>query len=136
MIFAFVYSCFIIIYPNKFTANLLQMYQFDNPEESYYDERRPKLPTQAEAAEEEYEEEEEEVLTREKYYSFKNDKIKYYIQGLALLNFIVSYIFEKVIVPSTTAIWNARKIRKLREKRKIESEQALTMQQLFQLSEN
>jgi hypothetical protein len=134
MIFAFVYSCVIIVWPTKFTANLLQMYNFDNPEDSYYDNRRGPLPEFPE--EEEGVEEEEETITRGLYYSYKNDKIKYYIQGLAILNFIVSYIFEKVIVPSTTAIWNARKIRKLREMKQRETEKALTMQQLFALSEN
>ena len=134
MIFAFVYSCVIIVWPTKFTANLLQMYNFDNPEDSYYDNRRGPLPEFPE--EEEGVEEEEETITRGLYYSYKNDKIKYYIQGLAILNFIVSYIFEKVIVPSTTAIWNARKIRKLREMKQRETEKALTMQQLFALRKN
>jgi cation-transporting ATPase 13A3/4/5 len=116
MIFAFVYSCFIIVYPNKISVDLLQLYNFDDPENSYKDERRDDI-------------EDEEL------YIYKDTQIKYYIQGLALLNFIISYIFEKVIIPATTAIWNARKIRQLREIKRIQSEQALTMQQLFQISE-
>ena len=62
--------------------------------------------------------------------------MKYYLLGLLLLDFIVSYVFEKVIVPATTALWNARKIKKLRELKQKETEKALTMQQLFQISEN
>ena len=116
MIFAFVYSCFIIVYPNKISVDLLQLYNFDDPENSYKDERRDDI-------------EDEEL------YIYKDTQIKYYIQGLALLNFIISYIFEKVIIPATTAIWNARKIKQLREIKRIQSEQALTMQQLFQISE-
>ena len=116
MIFAFVYSCVIILWPNKFIAKLLQLYNFEDPNESFKDERR-------------------DDIDNEELYIYEDHEIKYYIQGLALLNFIISYIFEKVIIPSTTGIWNARKIRKLREKKQRETEQALTMQQLFQISE-
>ena len=116
MIFAFVYSCFIIVFPNKLSVDLLQLYNFDDPENSYKDDRRDDIDD-------------------EDLYIYKDTQIKYYIQGLALLNFIISYIFEKVIIPATTAIWNARKIRQLRDIKRIQSEQALTMQQLFQISE-
>ena len=116
MIFAFVYSCVIILWPNKFIAKRLQLYNFEDPNESFKDERR-------------------DDIDNEELYIYEDHEIKYYIQGLALLNFIISYIFEKVIIPSTTGIWNARKIRKLREKKQRETEQALTMQQLFQISE-
>ena len=117
MLFAFGYSCMIILWPHKYISKLLQMYNFDNPRDSYFDKRR------------------DESEKTDTYYKYKNTQIKYYIQGLALLNFIISYVFEKLIVPSTTAIWNARKIRKLKELKQKESEHALTMQQLFQISE-
>ena len=116
MIFAFAYSCVIILWQNPLLSKLLQMYNFDNPEDSFKDSRR-------------------DDLDEEGLYVYKDSQIKYYIQGLAILNFIVSYIFEKVIIPSTTAIWNAKKIKKLRELKQRESEKALTMQQLFQISE-
>ena len=116
MVFAFVYSCVIILWPNKFIAKLLQLYNFEDPNESFKDDRR-------------------DDIDNEDLYQYEDHQIKYYIQGLALLNFIISYIFEKVIIPSTTGIWNARKIKKLREKKQRETEQALTMQQLFQISE-
>ena len=117
MVFAFGYSCMIILWPHRYISKLLQMYNFDNPKDSYFDKRR------------------EEIEDPEHYYQYKNSQIKYYIQGLAILNFIISYVFEKIIVPTTTACWNARKIRKLRELKQKESEHALTMQQLFQISE-
>ena len=116
MVFAFVYSCVIILWPNKFIAKLLQLYNFEDPNESFKDDRR-------------------DDIDNEDLYQYEDHQIKYYIQGLALLNFIISYIFEKVIIPSTTGIWNARKIKKLKEKKQRETEQALTMQQLFQISE-
>ena len=116
MIFAFAYSCVIILWQQPLLSKLLQMYNFDNPDDSFKDSRR-------------------DDLDEEGLYVYKDSQIKYYIQGLAILNFIVSYIFEKVIIPSTTAIWNAKKIRKLRELKQRESEKALTMQQLFQISE-
>ena len=116
MIFAFAYSCVIILWQNHFFSNLLQMYNFDNPNDSYKDDRR-------------------EDLNEEGIYDFKDTQIKYYIQGLALLNFAISYIFEKVIIPSSSAIWNAKKIRQLKILKQKQSEQALTMQQLFQISE-
>ena len=117
MIFAFGYSCLIILWPHKFISNLLQMYNFDNPEDSFFDDKR------------------EEIEDKETYYQYKDTQIKYYIQGLAILNFIISYVFEKLIVPATTALWNARKIRELKELKQKESENALSMQQLFQISE-
>ena len=116
MIFAFAYSCVIILWQNHFFSNLLQMYNFDNPNDSFKDDRR-------------------EDLNEEGIYDFKDTQIKYYIQGLALLNFVISYIFEKVIIPSSSAIWNAKKIRQLKVLKQKQSEQALTMQQLFQISE-
>ena len=119
MIFAFGYSCMIILWPHRYISKLLQMYNFDNPYDSYFDKRRGEIP-------------EDKI---EHYYDYKDSTIKYYIQGLAILNFIISYVFEKIIVPTTTACWNARKIRKLRELKQKESEHALTMQQLFQISE-
>ena len=117
MIFAFVYSCVIILWQLPFFSDLLQMYNFDDPKESFKDDSREDDPPD------------------EEIYIFKDTEMKFYIQGLALLNFIISYIFEKVIIPSATAIWNANKIRKLKELKQKESEQALTMQQLFQISE-
>ena len=117
MIFAFVYSCVIILWQLPAFSKLLQMYNFDDPNESFVDDNREDDPPD------------------EEIYIFKDTEMKFYIQGLALLNFIISYVFEKVIVPSATAIWNAKKIRKLKELKQKESEQALTMQQLFQISE-
>ena len=61
--------------------------------------------------------------------------MKYYIEGLTLLNFLVSYLFEKVIVPTTTACWNERKKRQLRERKVREPENSLTMQQLLEIEE-
>ena len=119
MIFAFGYSCMIILWPHRYISKLLQMYNFDNPYDSYFDKRRGEIPKDI----------------KDIYYTFEDHTIKYYIQGLVILNFIISYVFEKVIVPTTTACWNARKIRKLRELKQKESEHALTMQQLFQISE-
>ena len=116
MIFAFVYSCIIIVWPTQFSTNLLQLYFFDEPENSFKDERR-------------------EDCDDPDNYRFEDHQIKYYIQGLALLNFIISYVFEKVIVPATTGCWNARKIQKLKEIKRVQNEQALTMQELFQISE-
>ena len=83
-------------------------------------------------------EEEEEgglVILPEERFKFKDTQIKYYIQGLVLLYFAVSLTFERLIIPATTACWNARKIERLRELKRRETEKALTMQQLFQLSE-
>ena len=119
MIFAFGYSCVIILWPHRNISKLLQMYNFDNPYDSYFDKRREGIPERF----------------KDHYYVYKDSTIKYYIQGLVILNFIISYVFEKIIVPTTTACWNARKIRKLRELKQKESEHALTMQQLFQISE-
>ena len=116
MIFAFVYSSIIIVWPTKFSTKLLQLYYFDDPDNSFKDERR-------------------EDCDDPENYEIEDHQIKYYIQGLALLNFIISYVFEKVIVPATTACWNARKIKKLKEIKRIQTEQALTMQELFQISE-
>jgi len=118
MVFAFVYSCVIILWQHKFLSNLLQMYNFETPEDSFVDEVRK-----------------EEIADIDNYYVFKNDSIKYYIQALALTNFVLSYLCEKLFVPYTTFIWNARKIQKLKELKQRESEQALTMQQLFAISE-
>ena len=75
MIFFFFYSCFIIVFPNKLSVDLLQLYNFDDPENSYKDDRRDDIDD-------------------EDLYIYKDTQIKYYIQGLALLNFIISYIFE------------------------------------------
>ena len=102
------------------------MYNFDHPEDSFKDSRRNET----------YTDDGEPIdPPDDELYIYKDTEMKYYLQGYAFLNFVISYIFEKVIVPSTTAIWNAKKIRKLKELKKKESEQALTMQQLFQISE-
>ena len=127
LLFGLVYSCAIILWQTKFMAQLFQLYNFDNPDDSFVDPRREAM--EEEESKEKGEEEEGETPV------FQDKQIKYYIQGLAIIYTIVSIIFEKLIVPSTTAIWNARKISKLRELKKRESEKALTMQQLFQLSE-
>ena len=101
MIFAFLYSCILILWENKFFSNLLQLYNFDDPYDSFIDEERN-----------------DEIEEIDNYYDFKDNKIKFYIQGLALMNFMVSYFYEKVFVPWTTYKWNARKIRKLKELKK------------------
>ena len=116
MIFAFLYSCFIILFPFKFTSNLLQLYNFDNPHDSFIDERRDDVDD-------------------ESLYIYKNTIIKYYIQAICIANLIVSYLFEKVIVPCMTSIWNKRKIKKLKLLKEQKSEQALNMKQLFLCSD-
>ena len=151
MILALIYSSIIILWPTQFTCNILQLYNFDNPEESYYDERRhdfdePEPEAQgegetdgeAEAETEGQGEEEEEGIdfTKEEYYSFQNTTIKYYIFGLSVLNCIVCLIFERIIVPAFTNIWNMRKLEKLRQRKKVENEKNFTMQELFKLNEN
>ena len=129
MLFGFAYSCVIILWQKKFISHLLQLYNFDNPYDSFWDERRKKYDDEA------MEEEEGLVILPEERYKFKDTQIKYYIQGLVLLYFAVSLTFERLIIPATTACWNARKIERLRELKRRETEKALTMQQLFQLSE-
>ena len=141
LIFGFIYSCLIILWENKFFAQLLQMYNFDNPEDSF--EADDEEGEEEGGGEEEEEggqqggdqEGEEEVHHTKVDPSFQDTKIKYLIFGWAILNCIVSYVFEKAVLPATTAIWNAKKIEKLREKKAKETEKALTMQQLFQISE-
>ena len=118
MIFGFAYSCVIILWEKRFISHLLQLFNFHNQNDSFFDYERNATDFEI------YDE-----------VNFEDTTIKYYIQGIALLNFILSYIFEKVIVPVTTGIWNANKIRKLKELKKKETEHALTMQQLFQISE-
>jgi cation-transporting ATPase 13A3/4/5 len=132
MLFGLVYSCVIILWQEKFISNLLQLYNFENPHDSFWDERRKKYD---DAALEEEEEEDRLIILPEERFKFKDTQIKYYIQGLALIYFAVSLIFERIIIPATTAVWNAKKIERLREIKRRESEKALTMQQLFQLSE-
>ena len=151
MILALIYSSIIILWPTQFTCNILQLYNFDNPEESYYDERRhdfdePEPEAQGEGetdgeteaeTEGQGEEEEEGIdFTKEEYYSFQNTTIKYYIFGLSVLNCIVCLIFERIIVPAFTNIWNMRKLEKLRQRKKVENEKNFTMQELFKLNEN
>jgi cation-transporting ATPase 13A3/4/5 len=128
MLFGFAYSCVIILWQKKFISHLLQLYNFDNPYDSFWDERRTQF-------DEEMIEEEELIILPEERFKFKDTQIKYYIQGLVLLYFAVSYTFERLIIPATTAVWNAKKIEKLRELKRRETEKALTMQQLFQISE-
>jgi cation-transporting ATPase 13A3/4/5 len=128
MLFGLVYSCVIILWQEKFISHLLQLYNFDNPYDSFWDDRRTQF-------DEEMIEEEELIILPEERFKFKDTQIKYYIQGLALIYFAVSLIFERIIIPATTAVWNAKKIEKLRELKRRETEKALTMQQLFQISE-
>ena len=52
-----------------------------------------------------------------------------------MLNFIVCMIFERLIVPAFSKIWNFKKLQKLRERKKVEDKNNFTMQELFQLSE-
>ena len=132
MLFGLVYSCVIILWQKDFISHLLQLYNFENPHDSFWDERRKGYD---EKALREEEEEDRLVILPEERFKFQDNQIKYYIQGLVLIYFAVAYVFERLIVPATTSIWNARKIEKLRELKKRESEKALTMQQLFQLSE-
>ena len=130
MILALIYSSIIILWPTQFTCDILQLYNFDNPRESYYDERRHDFDGLWE------EEEEERDFDEDEYYSFKNNTIKYYIFGLAILNFITAMIFERIIVPAFTNIWNMKKMDKLRKRKTVENENNFTMQELFQLNEN
>ena len=106
MILALVYSTIIILWPHKYICKIFQLYSFDNPRDSYYDERR-----------DDFDEEEE---FEELYYSYKNPNIKYFILAFAILNFVIALIFERLIVPAFTKIWNTMKLNKLR-KRKIGS---------------
>ena len=156
MILAIIYSSIIILWPSKFICNILQLYSMDNPNDSYYDERRretdwpPKEDpsdeegggTDEEGSDEgglrgEDEEEEEEGLpfTEEEYYSFSNPNIKYYLFGLAILNFVVCMIFERLIIPAFSKIWDTKKMDKLRQRKKVEDPNNFTMQELFKLSE-
>ena len=112
MLIAFGYSTYIVLFPDKWSIKLLQLYYFDDPELSF---RR---------------EEGDEIDGR-----YQDHNMKYYIEGLTLLNFLVSYLFEKVIVPTTTACWNERKKRQLRERKVREPENSLTMQQLLEIEE-
>ena len=121
MILALVYSAIIILWPSQFVCNLLQLYNFDNPSESFYDDRRTDYETKEQKEKE--------------YYIFNNPKIKYYVFGLAVLNFIVALIFERLIIPAFSAIWDMRKLDKLRLRKLNESENNLTMQELFKLTE-
>ena len=52
-----------------------------------------------------------------------------------LWNFIVALIFERLIIPAFSAIWDMRKLDKLRLRKLNESENNLTMQELFKLTE-
>ena len=100
MILAVVYSVLIILWPSKFICKIFQLYSFDNPEDSYYDERRKDFEDEEKGGEGEEEEggtsddeEEEDIgFTKEEYYSFKNTTIKYYVLALVVLNFVVSLI--------------------------------------------
>ena len=156
MILAIIYSSIIILWPSHFICNILQLYSMDNPNDSYYDERRretdwpPKEDpsdeegggTDEEGSDEgglrgEDEEEEEEGLpfTEDVYYSFSNPNIKYYLFGLAILNFVVCMIFERLIIPAFSKIWDTKKMDKLRQRKKVEDPNNFTMQELFKLSE-
>ena len=145
MILALVYSSIIILWPTKFTCNLLQLYNFDNPRDSFYDDKRSDFETEEEGGQEdeqegegeEPQEEEEDIgFTEEEYYSFRDTTIKYYIFLLAGLNTITCLIFERIILPAFTNIWNMKKMEKLRQRKKVENENNFTMQELFKLSEN
>ena len=128
MVLAVVYSSLIILYPAKFVCNLLQLYSFDNPKDSYYDTRRHDFDGQWP--------DEGRDFTEPEYYSFKNPYLKFFIFGLAILNFITCMVFERLIMPNFTWIWNYRKLIKLRKRRKVEDKNNFTMQELFQLSDN
>ena len=127
MILALIYSTIIILWPTKFTCNILQLYNFDNPHDSYLDERR-----------DDWNPENEEMpdFSEDEYYSFENTTIKYYIYVLAVLNCVTCLIFERLIVPAFTNIWNMKKLDKLRQRKKVENENNFTMQELFKLNEN
>jgi hypothetical protein len=127
MILALIYSTIIILWPTSFTCNILQLYNFDNPRDSYLDERRDDWNP---------ENEEPPEFSEDEYYSFQNTTIKYYIYILAALNFATSLIFERLIVPAFTNIWNMKKLDKLRQRKKVENENNFTMQELFKLNEN
>ena len=129
MILAVIYSSIIILWPTKFTCKILQLYNFDNPRDSYYDKRRKDFEPGAEK-------EEEIDFNEDEYYSFENNTIKFYVFALAVLNCFTSLIFERLIVPAFTNIWNMRKLDKLRARKKVENENNFTMQELFKLSEN
>ena len=130
MILAVAYSSLIILWPSKFVCKILQLYSCDNPYDSYYDTRRHDFDGQWDE-----EEEGERDFTKEEYYSFKNPSLKYFLFGLAILNFITCMVFERLIMPAFTWIWNFNKFLKLKQRRKVEDKNNFTMQELFQLNE-
>jgi hypothetical protein len=130
MILAVAYSSLIILWPSKFVCKILQLYSCDDPYDSYYDTRRHDFDGQWDE-----EEEGERDFTKEEYYSFKNPSLKYFLFGLAILNFITCMVFERLIMPAFTWIWNFNKFLKLKQRRKVEDKNNFTMQELFQLSE-
>ena len=69
------------------------------------------------------------------YYSYSNSTLKYVILVLVVLNFIIAMVFERIIIPAFTNIWNMTKLNKLRRRKIVEDENNFTMQELFQLNE-
>ena len=129
MVLAVAYSSIIILWPSKFVCNILQLYSFDNPHDSYLNEKRHEFDGSTK------EDDEERGFTKEEYYSFKHTTIKFFLFGLAVLNFITCMVFERLIIPGFCSIWSIIKLKKLRERRRVEDKNNFTMQELFQLSE-
>ena len=123
MILALIYSSIIILWPTKFICRVFQLYSFDDPYDSYYDDKR-----------DDFEGVEGEKF-KKIYYSYSNSTLKYVILVLVVLNFIIAMVFERIIIPAFTNIWNMTKLNKLRRRKIVEDENNFTMQELFQLNE-
>ena len=123
MILALIYSSIIILWPTKFICRVFQLYSFDDPYDSYYDDKRDDF------------EGVEGKKFKDIYYSYSNSTLKYVILVLVILNFIIAMVFERIIIPAFTNIWNMTKLNKLRRRKIVEDENNFTMQELFQLNE-
>ena len=123
MILALIYSSIIILWPTKFICRVFQLYSFDDPYDSYYDDKRDDF------------EGVEGKKFKNIYYSYSNSTLKYVILVLVVLNFIIAMVFERIIIPAFTNIWNMTKLNKLRRRKIVEDENNFTMQELFQLNE-
>ena len=69
MLFGLVYSCVIILWQKDFISHLLQLYNFENPHDSFWDERRKGYD---EKALREEEEEDRLVILLEERFKFQD----------------------------------------------------------------
>ncbi len=63
--------------------------------------------------------------------SFVDNDFNYYVLIFSLVNFIVSYVVEKSVIPCITNMWKNYKLRKLREK--IAMEHEYNLNQLYRV---